>query len=67
MHLDRGLAMLQQRTDNTRLLKRPDGGEIIVRRFANLGPDTLALNLGDGRIDVSDMTFDYPTGTSRGR
>jgi Ca2+-binding RTX toxin-like protein len=59
--LDAGFAKLQSRTNNTRLLKFASGDHIVFRRFADLGDDTLALNLGDGRIDVADLAFTEPT------
>jgi Ca2+-binding RTX toxin-like protein len=59
--LDRGFAMLQSRTNNTRLLKFTDGDTIVIRRVADLGEDTLAINTGTGRIDVADLAFNEPT------
>ena len=59
--LDRGFAMLQSRTNNTRLLKFAEGDTIVFRRVASLGDDTLAINTGTGRIDVADLAFNEPT------
>jgi Ca2+-binding RTX toxin-like protein len=59
--LDKGFAMLQARTNNTRLLKFSLGDTIVFRRFADLGADTLALNTGDGNLDFADLAFTEPT------
>ena len=56
--VDDGLRMVQQRTGNTKLLKLSSDGEITVRRVRSLGSTTLAVNRGDGRIDMADLAFE---------
>lgn len=55
---DDGLRMIQQRTGNTKLLKLSGGGEVTIRRVVDLGATTLAINYGDGTIEIADLTFD---------
>jgi Ca2+-binding RTX toxin-like protein len=57
--LDVGLGWLVARTHNTKLLKRSNGAEVAITRVINLGPDVLADNIGDGRIEIADLTFDF--------
>ena len=59
--MDRGFALLQSRTNNTRLLKFADNDTIVLRRVGDLGEDTLAINSGTGRIDISNLAFTEPT------
>lgn len=57
LQIDQGFRKLQERTGNTKMLKTSDGGEVTLRRRIDLGEDTLAINHGDGRIDVADLAF----------
>jgi Ca2+-binding RTX toxin-like protein len=56
--IDVGLKWIHQRTHNTKFFKRASGSDIAILRVFDLGPDTLAQNLGDGRIEIADLTFE---------
>jgi len=59
--IDKGFAMLQSRTNNTRLLKFASGDTPVFRRVADLGEDTLATNDGQGEMNIADLAFTEPT------
>ncbi|MEA2707892.1 MAG: hypothetical protein QOF78_493 [Phycisphaerales bacterium] len=59
--LDKGLATLQARTGNTRLLKFASGDTMVLRRVASLGVDTMAINDGNGEIKIADLAFTETT------
>ena len=56
--VDVGMAWLHEKTNNTKLLKRADGKDIILLRRQFLGTNVLADNPGDGTIRFADLTFE---------
>jgi hypothetical protein len=60
LQIDVGLALLQARTNNTRLLKLSNLGALCFERVASLGANIAADNDSGGRIRFADRAFDAP-------
>ena len=57
--LDVGLGWIVARTNNTKLLKLSNGGEVAIKRIHDLGESVLGQNDLDGEIDIADFAFTF--------
>jgi hypothetical protein len=58
LETDKAFRQLVDRTSNTRLLKRADGSEMTFVRLSGSPSGFDALNMGDGRIEFYDSSFE---------